>query len=218
MVETDPISNMPEKVENDSIIFVKRDFFSWYKAESVNRSQMDIKRTTYGIRTCKNIYFSTYPPPTLIQLSRRFISASKPATSKSFDCYLSHFRTWSDIICDFRMFWREFLDPVVNRFTRQTLPIVNRKHFFMNIFFLHWVLLPTKSHNIKLLFGSTSLKLGRYFDYWNQPMNMRMAVCYLDCHEAGLCCYLVIHIENQLHPLQLFCFHLWPIYWLSLIV
>jgi hypothetical protein len=22
---------------------------------------------------------------------------------------------------------------------------------------------------------------------------MRMRVCYLDCHEAGLCCYLVIH-------------------------
>jgi hypothetical protein len=26
-----------------------------------------------------------------------------------------------------------FLDPAVNRFTRQTLPTVNRKHFFMNI-------------------------------------------------------------------------------------
>jgi hypothetical protein len=30
---------------------------------------------------------------------------------------------------------REFLDPVVNRFTVQTLPTVNRKHFFMNISF-----------------------------------------------------------------------------------
>jgi hypothetical protein len=28
---------------------------------------------------------------------------------------------------------REFLYPVVNCFTRQTLPIVNRKHFLMNI-------------------------------------------------------------------------------------
>jgi hypothetical protein len=26
------------------------------------------------------------------------------------------------------------LDPVVNRFTRQTIPTVNRKHFFKNIF------------------------------------------------------------------------------------
>jgi hypothetical protein len=31
---------------------------------------------------------------------------------------------------------REFLVPVVNRFTRQTLPTVNRKHFFMNILFI----------------------------------------------------------------------------------
>jgi hypothetical protein len=38
---------------------------------------------------------------------------------------------------------------------------------------------------------------------------MRTGVCYLDCHEAGLCCYLVIHIENLLRPLQLFYFHLW---------
>jgi hypothetical protein len=35
-----------------------------------------------------------------------------------------------------------------------------------------------------------------------------MRVCYLDCHEAGLCCYIVIHIETLLHPLQLFYFHL----------
>jgi hypothetical protein len=46
---------------------------------------------------------------------------------------------------------------------------------------------------------------------------MRMRVCYLDYHEAGLCCYLVIHIGNVLRPLQLFYFHLWPIYWFSLV-
>jgi hypothetical protein len=44
---------------------------------------------------------------------------------------------------------------------------------------------------------------------------MRMCFCFLDCHEAGPCCYLVIHIENLLHRLQLFYFNLWPIYWLS---
>jgi hypothetical protein len=31
-------------------------------------------------------------------------------------------------------------------------------------------------------------------------MNMRMRICYLYCHEAGLCCYLVIHIESVLLP------------------
>jgi hypothetical protein len=45
---------------------------------------------------------------------------------------------------------------------------------------------------------------GRHFDYWNQPLNVCMRVYYLDCHEAGLCCHLVIHTENVLHPLQLF--------------
>jgi hypothetical protein len=46
---------------------------------------------------------------------------------------------------------------------------------------------------------------------------MDMRVCYLDYHEAGMWCYLVIHTENQLRPLQLFYFHLWPFYWPSLV-
>jgi hypothetical protein len=36
---------------------------------------------------------------------------------------------------------------------------------------------------------------------------LRMRVSYLDCHEAGLCCYQVIHKWNLLRPLQLFYFH-----------
>jgi hypothetical protein len=46
---------------------------------------------------------------------------------------------------------------------------------------------------------------------------MCMTICYLQCQEAGLCCYLVIHTENLLCPLQMFYFHLWPTYWLSFI-
>jgi hypothetical protein len=37
------------------------------------------------------------------------------------------------IICGFQTSLKEFLNPVVNRFTRQTRPNVNKKHFFMNI-------------------------------------------------------------------------------------
>jgi hypothetical protein len=48
-------------------------------------------------------------------------------------------------------------------------------------------------HNRTLFFGSICLKQGRHFGYWNQPLNMCMLVCYLDSHESGLCCYLVIH-------------------------
>jgi hypothetical protein len=120
------------------------------------------------------------------------------------------------IICDFRTSLREFLDPVVNRFTRQTLPTANRKHLVMNIPCIE-SFCPQKTHNRTLLFGGTLHKHGRHFDYWNQPLNLRMRVWYLDYHEAALCCYLVIHIENLLHPLQLFYFHLWPVYWLSLV-
>jgi hypothetical protein len=112
---------------------------------------------------------------------------------------------------------REFLDPVVNRFQRQTLPTVNRKHFFMNILSLEsaW---PQNTHKRALLFGITHLKHGRHFDNWNQPLNMRICVCYLYCHVVGLCFHLVIHEENLLRLLQPFYFHLWPIYWLSLVL
>jgi uncharacterized membrane protein len=79
---------------------------------------------------------------------------------------------------------------------------------------LHWFLCPQEAYNLTLLFGNALLKHGRHFDYWNQPLNMRKRVCYLNCHEAGLCCYIVIHIGNLLRPLQLFYFYLWPFYWL----
>jgi hypothetical protein len=41
----------------------------------------------------ENVYFSTYPPPTLLHLSHHFTSALKPAAYKPFDCCLIHFRT-----------------------------------------------------------------------------------------------------------------------------
>jgi hypothetical protein len=92
-----------------------------------------------------------------------------------------------------------------------------KKETYLYEYPLHWVLLPTKmaQHNAVLRFYT--LKHGRRFDYWNQPLNMRMRVCYVDCDEAGLCCYLVTHTENRLRPLQLFYFHLWPIYWPSVV-
>jgi hypothetical protein len=113
------------------------------------------------------------------------------------------------IICDFWMSLREFLDPVMNSFIWQTFSTVKSKHFFMSILCIE-SLCPLKKHNRMLLFGSTILKQGRHFDYWNQPLNM--CICYLDCHEAGLCYYLVIQIENISCPLQSVYFHLCPIF------
>jgi hypothetical protein len=68
-------------------------------------------------------------PPTLIHLPYLFTSEPKPVAQKSFDCCLNYFRAWSGIICEFRTSFREFFDRVVNRFTRKTLPTVNRKFF-----------------------------------------------------------------------------------------
>jgi hypothetical protein len=122
---------------------------------------------------------------------------------------LSHFRTWSGISCNFltTQLWTALRDDTSHR----------KQETFLCEYPLHWVLLPRKTHIRTLLLGSIVLEHGLHFDYWNQPLNMRMRVCYLDCHVAGLCCYLVVHIENLLRPLQLFYFHLWPIYWLSLV-
>jgi hypothetical protein len=95
-------------------------------------------------------------------------------------------------------------------------------HYKQEIFLCEypWVVLPAlqKTHNRTLLFGRILLKHGRHFDYANQPLTMRMCICYLHCHEAGRWWYLVIHIKNLLRTLQLLYFHLWPIYWLIFIL
>jgi hypothetical protein len=82
-----------------------------------------------------------------------------------------------------------------------------KQEIFIYEYPLHWVLLPPKTHKRTLFSVVTPLNLDHHCDYWNQPLNMRMRVCYMDCHEAGLCSYLVIYIENILRPLQLFYFH-----------
>jgi hypothetical protein len=93
---------------------------------------------------------------------------------------------------------------------------VNRKLFFMNILCIG-SFCAQKAHNRTQLFGSLLLKHGRHFYYWTQPLNMRMRVCYLDCHESGLCCYLSIHIENLLLPLRVVLLAFVTYLWLSLV-
>jgi hypothetical protein len=114
-----------------------------YKGQSVNRSQMDIK--------CN------------VQSLYQWVE-----TRSIEDCCLRHFRTSSGNICDFRMSLKEFIDPVVNRFTWQTLPNLNKKYFFMNILRIETLGPHKKTHNRTLLFGSILLKHGRHSDYSNQ--------------------------------------------------
>jgi hypothetical protein len=37
-----------------------------------------------------------------------------------------------------------------------------------------------EAQTITLFFGSVLLKHCRHFDYWKQPLNMHMRICYLD--------------------------------------
>jgi hypothetical protein len=161
------------------------------------------------LNTDNKSYFSIYPPPTFIRLSHRFASASKPAV---FDCCLSLFLTSVSTSSS-----AKHLPPSCEEFY-----VKNTSHHIQETLLyeypLHLVLQPTKTHKRTPLFDSTLLKHRRHCDYQNQPLNMRMRVCYLDYHEAGLCCYLVIHIESLLHPSELFYFHLSPAYWLSLVI
>jgi hypothetical protein len=81
----------------------------------------------------------------------------------------------------------------ISRPSCEQLYVTNTSHrkqeTFLNEYPFHWDLMPTKEkHNKTLLFGNILLKQGTIFYYWNQSLNMRMWVCYLDCHEVGLCC------------------------------
>jgi hypothetical protein len=82
---------------------------------------------------------------------------------------------------------------------------------------LYWVLFPTKNAQQNAALWYYTPPAQSPFWHTNQSLNMRMCVCFLDCHKGGLCCYLVIPIENLLRPLHLFYFHSWPIHSLSLI-
>jgi hypothetical protein len=149
-----------------------------------------------------------------MHLSHRFTSASKCAAYKSFHCCLTHFHT---SVSTFSSSAKHLSPSCELPFTTNTSHHKEETFVYEMSFALSELFCPQKMHSRTLLFGSTLLKHGCHFYYWNQPLNMRMRICYLDCHEAGLYCYLVIHIENLLCPLQLFYLHLWPIYWLSLI-
>jgi hypothetical protein len=164
---------------------------------------MDIKRKTCDIRTWqkKNVISRNilhqhwYTCPIALPVRRN------PQHRSLCFCRNLNKATWSGIFCDFRTSLREFLDPIVIRFTRQTLPTVNR----IISLWISFALSPF-AHKGRTTERCSSVAYSskRHFDYWNQPLNMLMRVCYLDYHETGLCCYLAIHIENLLRPLQCF--------------
>jgi hypothetical protein len=84
-----------------------------------------------------------------------------------------------------------------------------KQETFLYEYPLQWVLLPTKNKRTTerccLVVHSS-----RTVAILTTEASLWKCACYLDCLDAGLCYYL-------LRPLQLFYFHLCPIYWLSLV-
>jgi hypothetical protein len=129
-----------------------------YEGESVDRTQMNTKHKTSDIRKRPNHKF--------LDISSTSIDALVPSLypcveNRRIDVSATFARVRASSVTYFRPFLREFFNPVVSRFTWQTLPTVERKHFFMNILCIEsfW---PQKTHNITLLFGSTLFKHGRH--------------------------------------------------------
>jgi hypothetical protein len=185
-----------------------------FEEGSVNRSQMDIKRKVCDIWTWKKQLFldvsstniDTFVPSLYQCVETRSIYAFW-LLSQPLPHLVGHHMRLSNVL--------ERISPPSYERLCATNTSHRKQETFLYEDLYHWVLLPTKKKT--LLFGIILLTRGRYFDYRNQPLNMSMRLCYLDCHEAGLCCYLVMHIETQLHSLQLFYFHLRSIYWLSFV-
>jgi hypothetical protein len=137
----------------------------------------------------------------LIHLSHRSTSASQPAAQKSYWLLsqpLPHLRF------NFFFHLRNVCHAVVNRFTRQTLPTVNRKHFFMNVLSIESLCPQKRKRTAERC--SLVVHISSTVAIWLlKPASEHvMRVCYLDYNVAGLCCCPVIHIENLLRALQLF--------------
>jgi hypothetical protein len=105
---------------------------------------------------------------------------------------------------------RNVCHPFMNCLMWKTLPTINRKYFFFNILCNKSFCPQKNAQQNTALWYYTPHSMVAILTTETSPWTCA-------CASAGLCCYVVIYKENLLHPLQLFYFHLWPIYWLSLI-
>jgi hypothetical protein len=109
-----------------------------YEGESVNRSQVDIKRKTWYSNLAKTLtswhilHQHWYACPITLPL----VKTCSIEVSSSTLCAVASVAISTgqpgETTCNFQTSLREFLHPVVNCFTWQIFPTVNRKHFLKN--------------------------------------------------------------------------------------
>jgi hypothetical protein len=181
-----------------------------YKVESVNGTQMDIKRKTRDVWNWEKHLFLDISSTNIDIVVSSLCQCVETHSTQVFWLLfqpLTHLRFNLFVIR--KMFTTLLWTPLCKKKKKKKTTTSHHKQET----FLQYPLQIPKQNRTRLF------KHSHQFDYWNQPVNMRMYACYLDCLEAGLCCYLlVIHRANISHPLQLCYFHLWPIYWLSPII
>jgi hypothetical protein len=70
---------------------------------------------------------------------------------EAYDCSLSHFARPLQLL----RHQRNLCHPVVNRFTRQTLPTIHLTHSFLNVLCIELFFPQKKTHNKIVIFGIT---------------------------------------------------------------
>jgi hypothetical protein len=123
---------------------------------------MDIKRKTCDIRTWNRHLFLGISSINIDILVSSLYPSVKTRITEMFRLLFS--ATSAPGLASSATFERQFLEQVVNNFTRQSLPTVNRKLLIMNILFTESSF-PQQVHNRTLLFGRKLLQHGRHFDY-----------------------------------------------------
>jgi hypothetical protein len=118
---------------------------------------MDIKRKTCDIRTWKKHLFLDISSTNIDTLvSSLYQCVETRSMEKSFDCCLSHFRTSVSTSPSSAKSFPPSCEPLYAANTSH-----RKQETFLYEYPLHWVLLPTKTHNRTLLFVNI-LKQGRH--------------------------------------------------------
>jgi hypothetical protein len=136
-----------------------------------NRSRMDIKRKICDIRTWyKHLFLdiSSTSTDTLVPSLYHCLETRSVVTV-----------VWATSVRPFQSLRHQRNVHHISRPNCEPLYVTNTSHrkqeSFLHEYALQWGFLLTKYAK-----QNTVLKHACHFDYWNQPLNMRMGVCYLD--------------------------------------
>jgi hypothetical protein len=122
-------------------------------------------------RSCITLYAKPWEHPSAVALQSISILLLVWVNSSTC-CTASAQSQQGDLVGHHLQLWMS-LREAVNHFMWQTLPTINKRHFFMNILCIE-SFCPGRNAQKTLLFSRTLLKHGRHFYYWNQALNMHM--------------------------------------------